>query len=101
VRVPAAALEPGLVIALVVVAVTIASVLVIGGVNRALRGWRAGLRGLDDDLLRRRTDEAPLRDEVRELVIAANFRRRRRGEEPLDVEAEVERRMADLERPER
>jgi hypothetical protein len=37
-------------------------------------------------------DEA-LRDEVRQLVIASNERRVRRGEEPLDVEAEVDRQL--------
>jgi hypothetical protein len=37
-----------------------------------------------------------LRAEVRELVIARNERRMRRGEEPLDVEAEVERQVADF-----
>jgi hypothetical protein len=37
-----------------------------------------------------------LRAEVRQLVIARNERRMRRGEEPLDVEAEVERQVADF-----
>ncbi len=37
-----------------------------------------------------------LRAEVRALVIARNERRARRGEEPLDVEAETERQLADL-----
>jgi len=39
--------------------------------------------------------DAGLRDEVRQLVIARNERRIRRGEEPLDVEAEVERQLRD------
>jgi hypothetical protein len=34
-----------------------------------------------------------LRSEVRALVLAANERRARRGEPPLDVEAETERRL--------
>jgi hypothetical protein len=38
-----------------------------------------------------------LRDEVRQLVIARNERRLRQGKEPLDVEAEVRRRLRDLE----
>lgn len=41
-------------------------------------------------------DEVPepgLRAEVRQLVVANNERRARRGEEPLDVESEVERRL--------
>ncbi len=37
-----------------------------------------------------------LRDEVRRLVVAGNERRARRGEDPLDVEAETERQLADL-----
>ena len=39
------------------------------------------------------TMETGVRAEVRQLVIANNERRERRGEEPLDVETEVERRM--------
>jgi hypothetical protein len=41
---------------------------------------------LDDDL----------RAEVRALVLARNARRAARGEPPLDVEAEVERRLSEL-----
>ena len=37
-----------------------------------------------------------LRAEVRALVVARNERRLRRGEEPLDVEAETDRELADL-----
>ena len=37
--------------------------------------------------------ESGLRAEVRQLVVANNERRARRGEEPLDVESEVDRRM--------
>ncbi len=35
-------------------------------------------------------------DEVRQLVVARNERRSRRGEEPLDVEAEVQRTLSEL-----
>ncbi|MFA9399507.1 MAG: hypothetical protein ACERKT_00185, partial [Acidobacteriota bacterium] len=38
-------------------------------------------------------DPGGVRSEVRQLVIANNERRERRGEVPLDVEAEVERRL--------
>jgi hypothetical protein len=38
-------------------------------------------------------EESGLRAEVRQLVVANNERRARRGEAPLDVESEVERRM--------
>jgi hypothetical protein len=40
--------------------------------------------------------DAALRTEVRQLVIARNARRAARGEAPLDVEDEVERQMEDL-----
>lgn len=39
------------------------------------------------------TGQAGVREEIRQLVIANNERRVRRGEEPLDVKAEVERRL--------
>jgi hypothetical protein len=45
---------------------------------------------------RKRNLDEKLRSEVRGLVIARNERRMRRGEEPLDVEAEVERQVADF-----
>jgi hypothetical protein len=37
-----------------------------------------------------------LREEVRQLVVARNERRMKRGEPPLDVEAEVDRQLKDL-----
>ncbi len=37
-----------------------------------------------------------LREEIRQIVVANNERRERRGEEPLAVEAEVERRLREL-----
>jgi hypothetical protein len=37
-----------------------------------------------------------LRAEIRALVVAGNERRARRGEQPLDVEAETDRQLADL-----
>jgi hypothetical protein len=40
--------------------------------------------------------DAELREEVRQLVVARNERRMARGQEPLDVEAEVERQLRDL-----
>ena len=41
-------------------------------------------------------EEAALRVEVRQMVEAANARRARRGESPVDVCEETERRLADL-----
>ena len=40
--------------------------------------------------------DAALTEEVRQLVIARNERRMRSGEEPMDVEAEVERTLEEL-----
>jgi len=37
--------------------------------------------------------DAGIRAEIRQLVVANNERRERRGEDPLDVESEVDRRM--------
>jgi hypothetical protein len=50
----------------------------------------------DETELRREPElpkESGIRAEVRQLVVANNERRARRGEEPLDVESEVDRRM--------
>jgi hypothetical protein len=55
---------------------------------------------LDSELCGRKTSkrdlDEKLRAEVRELVVARNERRMRRGEEPLDIDAEVERQVADF-----
>jgi hypothetical protein len=58
--------------------------------NALLDSELSGKAGKKRDL------DEKLRAEVRELVIARNERRMRRGEEPLDVEAEVERQVADF-----
>lgn len=42
------------------------------------------------------SETSQIRAEIREVVIAKNERRERQGEPPLDVEAEVERMMAEL-----
>ena len=42
------------------------------------------------------SEDPELREEVRTLVEATNARRVARGEEPLDVEAEVNRRLREL-----
>ena len=85
-------MDPGLVIVIVVVGVIIASGLVYRSIGGTLGRWRteasapfAEQEGPDD-----------LRDEVRSLVVAANERRERRGEPPLDVDAEVERRLREF-----
>jgi hypothetical protein len=56
----------------------------------------AGEREAEIAALQRPVVDASLRDEVRELVVARNERRVRRGQAPLDVDAEVERRIREL-----
>jgi hypothetical protein len=41
-------------------------------------------------------ERAEMREEVRQMLVARNERRRHRGLEPLDVEAETDRRLADF-----
>ncbi|HEY7933356.1 MAG TPA: hypothetical protein VID48_05970 [Solirubrobacteraceae bacterium] len=41
-------------------------------------------------------NDAALTDEVRQLVMARNARRERRGEQPLDVESEIARTLTEL-----
>ena len=67
------------------------------------KAYRQSSRG--EELGRLITDQAAaapgedpaLREEVRQLVIARNERRQRQGKEPLDVDAEIERQLRELE----
>ena len=52
----------------------------------AASGTRLTARAIDPEL----------RSEIRDLVVARNHRRARQGKPPLDVEAEIEREIADL-----
>ena len=66
-------------------------------IDRLLSG-EAGGPGAGDDTAEDAPAEPPpgdggVRDEIRQLVIANNERRERRGEDPLDVESEVDRRL--------
>ncbi len=54
------------------------------------------LTGRDRDDVLAELEDAGLRDEVRQLVLARNERRVRAGKAPLDVDAEVERRIREL-----
>jgi hypothetical protein len=71
--------------------------------GKAWRGIGRGPYAIDPDLpprsirprpspVSRATQEA----EVRQMLAAKSFRRERRGEAPLDVEEETERRLADI-----
>jgi hypothetical protein len=58
-----------------------------GEMERIRRGQWEGLPPAND---------AELREEIRQLVIATNERRERAGKSPLDVEAETVRRLAEV-----
>lgn len=85
-------MDPALVVVIVVVGVTIASALVYAGIGGTLGRWRREL----SEPVARRDEPDDLREEVRTLVVADNERRQRRGEPPLEVEPEVERRLREL-----
>lgn len=57
----------------------------------------AGETGPDTGASTSQSDQQPgdheIREEIRQLIVANNERRERRGEDPLDVEAEIERRV--------
>jgi len=89
-------------IAITLVAAPIAAV-AFARSGRAWRGIGRGPYAIDPDLpprsvrpqpspVSRATQEA----EVRQMIEAKSFRRVRRGESPLDVEGETERRLGDL-----
>ena len=60
------------------------------------RGSRSTWTPRSTSLTRATGADPALREEVRQLVVARNERRLRHGEEPLDVDAEVERQLRDL-----
>lgn len=82
-------LLPIVVVAVVLVAGVVAVALAFGARGTYDQIGRSGLT-FDHEAPRSTND---LRAEVRAFVEAANARRIARGEEPLDVEAEVERRL--------
>lgn len=75
---------------------------ILAALAAAVSYWRSGDAyrdiGRESELLKQEPPAADvtLRDEVRQLVVARNERRARRGQEPLDVEQEVERQLRDL-----
>ena len=81
-------MEPGWVVAIVALGAVLVGAVGIAGMGRGLQRWREEV-----DVPSTPEDETTVREEVRQMVVAANARRERRGEEPLDVEAEVERRL--------
>jgi hypothetical protein len=86
-------------IAIAVVAAVVACISYIGS-GAIYRGLgRTGLALDEPDprpAPRPDAGDPALREEVREVVIAGNERRARRGQPPLDVEREIDRRLRDL-----
>ncbi|MSO41299.1 MAG: hypothetical protein EXQ70_05290 [Solirubrobacterales bacterium] len=100
-----AALDPGTVLILVVVvAIPIGAIAFATGAGKALGEIGKGGFAMDHDLPQRSGSSsqglAPVRaavreQEIRQMVEARSYRREQRGEEPLDVEREMERLLAD------
>ena len=92
-----AELSPGLVMILVVlVALPLGALAFALGAGNALREIGKGDFAIEQEKPRK---EAPVsgavrEEEVRQMVTAQSYRREARGEEPLDVEAEVARLLA-------
>jgi len=82
----------------VVIALPLAGVIFAIGSKGAYRGIGGGPLSMDREDPDRQAgeDAGSARDEVRQMVEAANFRRERRGESTVEVEAEVERLMSSV-----
>ena len=100
--VAATAVENGSVLMLITVVVLPIAAIAFACSGQAWRGIGRGPYAIDPDLPPRsvRPLPSPISDEVREAEVrqmleAKSYRRQRRGEAPLDVEAETERRLAD------
>jgi len=99
----ATAVDNGTVLILITLVVLPIAAVAFAGSGKAWRSIGRGPYAIDPDLpprsvrpmaspVSRETQEA----EVRQMLEAKSYRRVRRGEEPLDVEAETEQRVADL-----
>lgn len=92
-----AGIEFGTVVWIVVLVSVPIAVIALAGAGRALSQIGRGRFSIERELPPpAAVSDAALREEVRQLVIARNERRMRRGERPLDVEAEVERQLHQL-----
>ena len=103
--VAATAVQNGSVLILIALIAAPIAAVAFAGSGKAWRGIGRGPYAIDPDLPPRSVrpqpspvSEATREAEVRQMIAAKSFRRERRGEEPLDVEGETERRLADLNR---
>ncbi|HWP32474.1 MAG TPA: hypothetical protein VNL97_01875 [Solirubrobacterales bacterium] len=99
----ASAVDNGSVLILITLITLPIAAIAFADSGKAWRGIGRGPYAIDPDLpprsvrpvaspVSRETQEA----EVRQMLEAKSYRRVQRGEDPLDVEAETERRVADL-----
>jgi hypothetical protein len=95
---PPAATDPenGAILILITLVVLPIAALAFARSGDAWHSIGRGPMAIDEDLPAGATREQVVREEVRQMLVARNERRTRRGEQPLDVEAETERRLADL-----
>jgi hypothetical protein len=100
--VTATAVQNGSVLILITLVAAPIAAVAFARSGKAWRGIGRGPYAIDPDLPPRsvRPQPSPVSDatreaEVRQMIEAKSFRRERRGEAPLDVAAETERRLAD------
>jgi len=100
--VAATAVQNGSVLILITLVTAPIAAVAFARSGKAWRGIGRGPYAIDPDLPPRSVrgqpspvSEATREAEVRQMIEAKSFRRQRRGEAPLDVEAETERRLAD------
>jgi len=97
---PAVAVESGTVLVLITLVVLPIAAISFARSGSAWKGIGKGRFAIEQELPPRPTesepDEAELRSEARRLAVARNERRLRRGQPPLDVDAETERQLADF-----
>jgi len=99
----ATSVEYGNVLWLITLVVAPIAAFAFAGASKAWRGIGRGPYAIDPDLPPRSVRPLPSpanhetrEAEVRQMVQAKSYWRERRGEAPLDVERETERRLADL-----
>lgn len=95
---PLAASDPenGAILILITLVVLPIAALAFARSGEAWRSIGRGPTAIEEKLPAGATREQVVREEVRQMLTARNERLTRRGDEPLDVEAETERRLADL-----
>jgi hypothetical protein len=96
-------LQSGYVLVAITLSILPVAAIAFARSGKAWQGIGRGPYAIDPDLpprsvrpLASPVSQATRETEVRQMLRAKSFRRERRGETPLDVEAEVERQVADF-----